>query len=424
MSNRITQIIFVLRKYFFRIVLFSIVFIAAFCICSYVQSFKAASAVLTFTYPNSSEGLYPNGTYFNAYNIFTDDVIEKAIRNAGLEGKVNPNSLASELSIRPRSNNSLITTQFIVSYKAGSNDNLGPVSADGLLNSVIYSYIDHFHEIYSNDQFLQNFKLETDESLEYIDQINYYNMVLNQLQKYLSAQQSGNRDFISHDGTSFQDLINIIERFRVTTLKEIRSIITERGVTYNRGSYTERLNYRIQNLTNSYEYNRKMQQLYKKILQDYESRLTSVVFIPSLDAERKFYMSKTKIGIDILALNAAEFEESSEEIQRQINQTNEFIGMIQNKENASAGMANTSRVDVLIAELKKQIYASMNRIVQVEKEYSQYKNHSYVMMMPLETSFTERTKAKSAMMLTAVLDVLLVAALVLYTQKKKGKDLN
>ncbi|MBR3741892.1 MAG: hypothetical protein IKN04_15805 [Clostridia bacterium] len=418
MRNLITQIIFVLRKHFFRILMFSIVFVAAFCIYFYVQSHQKASAILTFTYPNASEGLYPNGTYFNAYNIFTDEVIEDAIRNAGLEGNVNPRNLMNEISIRPRNNASLIATQFIVSYEAGQNDNLGAVSANGLLNSLIYSYIGHFHEIYSNDQFVLIFNVDNDENLEYLDLINYYNMSLNQMQKYLSSQQSSDKDFISSDGISFQDLINIIERYRISTLKEIKSIISERGVTSDQGTYMERLNYRIQNLTNNYDYNRKLQKLYKKILQDYESRLTSVVFIPSLDSERKFYMSKTKIGIDILALNATTYEESSEEIQRQINQTEQFIAMIKNKENTSMSISNTARVDNLIAEMKSQLEATMNTIRKVEKEFSQYKNHSYVTMMPLEISLMERTKAKSVVMLTAVMDALLVGILVFHNKKK------
>ena len=421
MSNFITRVLFVLRKYFFRFVLFSIVTVLVFCIYSYSSSYKSASAILAFTYPNASEGLYPNGTYFNAYNILTNDIVENAISKAGLKGVLNSRKVLDEVTIRPRSNASLITTQFIISYSQGKDDRLGAVGADGLLQLIIYSYIDHFHAIYSNDQLVLNLDLFDQENLEYIDYIKYYNMTLNQLQKYLRAQQDNNKDFVSADGTSFQDLLNIIERYRITSLKGINSIISERGVTRNRNVYLDRLKYRMWKLKNNYEYNRSMHQLYKTILQDYESRLTSVVFVPSLDSSRKFYMSKTKVGLDIYSLNATNYEETAEEIQRQINQANQNSLRISDAENTSMTSENTQRVNEAIATLRKQLDATMNKVRLVEKEFSQYKNHNYVTMRPLEPSFMERTQAKKAVMLAGVLDAVLVIVLAVGKQNKKGK---
>ena len=419
MKNIITQVLFVLKKYFFRFLILSVVFFVGFCSVSYVQSFREASVILAFTYPNASNGLYPNGTYFNAYNILSDEVISAGIRNVGLEGILNSHIVADEISIQPRSNASLITTRFIINYKAGKDDQLGPVSAEGLLHSIIYAYIDHFFTTYSSDQIVLNLDFADKESLEYNDLVSYYNVALNQLQKYLRTQQDTDKDFISDDGTSFQDLINIIERYRTTSLKEIKSIITERGVTRNREAYTQRLHYRVWNLTNTYNNNRNMHQLYKTILQKYESKLTSVVFIPSLDSERKFYMSKTKVGIDIYSLTSKTYEEKSEDFQRQIDQTNQYINMITNEDNTQAAPVNTARVNALLAKLKKELDNTMKKVRLVEKEFSQYKNHHFVTMTPVEQSFIERTNAKKSILFTMILDAVLVTILVV--RKKKGK---
>ena len=422
MRSLISQVLITIRKKLATIILLSFVFIVAFCIFSYVNSFQTASIILSFKYPNASDGLYPNGTYFNAYNIFTEDILAAAIKNAGLEGRVDPKNLSDEITIRPRSDASLITTQFIVSYNAGPEDQLGAVSAEGLLNSVIYSYINHFHETYRNDQIAFNFDFIDDRSLEYIDLVNYYNISLNQLQKYLRSQQDNNKDFISSDGTSFQDLINIIDQYRTTSLQEIKSIITEQGVTADRSGFTERLEYRIWNYTNSYDYNRKMQQLYKKILQDYEARLTSVVFIPSLDSERKFYMSKTKVGIDIHSLNATKYEEAAEELHRQIRQTDHNINMIKTKNSSTSTPVNTARVETLVTTLREQLDATMEKIQHVEKEYSQYKNHNYVTSASMERSFLARTNAKIAIVFTMILDAGYVMVMAALQQKKRGND--
>lgn len=421
MSQLISRVLLTVKKYFFRLVLFSLIFGAAFCTFCYTRSSRSASVILAFTYPNASDGLYPNGTYFNAYNILTEEVLQKGIQNAGLTGRVSPTVLAEEITIRPRSDASLITTQYVVTYQAGKEDALGAVSAEGLLSSVMYAYIQHFHDTYSNDQVVLNLDMMEDEDLEYMDRVNYFNVALNQLQKYLSAQQVNDKDFISSDGTSFQDLINIVERYRTTSLKEIKSIITERGIAHSRSQYTQRLNYRIWNLGNTYEYNRKMQQLYKKIIEEYEAKLTSVVFIPALDSQREFYMSKTKIGIDIHALSATDYEEKAEEVQRQIKQTDQYIDAIAGTGGASAAIS-AQRVDRLIESLEQQLDATMEQVRQVEKEYSRYKNRNYVTVKPVNSGFMERIGIKKGIVLTGALDVVLVLYLALRPAKRKGGE--
>lgn len=422
MKNLATRVLFVLRKFFLWILIFSIVIFLASCLWSYMASPRSSSVVLTFTYPNASEGLFPNGSYFNAYDIFTDDIIENGIRNAGLEGMVNTGKIADEISILPRSNASLLTTQFVVTYNAKNDDQLGAVSAEGLLHSIVYAYIDHFHNTYSNDQLVLNLNVMDEEKMEYIDYVRYYNSALNQLKKYIRSQQNNNKDFVSSDGTTFQELINILERYRTTSLKEIEAIITERGVTQDRNAYIARLNYELWDKSNTYTLNRNMQELYHDILQDYESELTSVVFVPALDSNREFYMSKTKVGIDTYSMKVTDYEEAAEEIQRQIDQTSLNINTIQDPINTSMATVNAQRVDKSLAILKEQIDATMSKIRVVEKEYSKYKNHNYVTMTPVVPDVTERIGLKYAILFTVILDAVLVTVLAFLKREKKSSE--
>lgn len=422
MKNLATRVLFVLRKYFLRILIFSIVFLLVFCLWSYMASPRSSSVVLTFTYPNASEGLFPNGSYFNAYDIFTDDIIENGIRNAGLEGMVNTGKIADEISILPRSNASLLTTQFVVTYNAEYDDQLGAVSAEGLLHSIVYAYIDHFHNTYSNDQLVLNLNIMDEEKMEYIDYVRYYDSALNQLKKYLRSQQDNNKDFVSSDGTTFQELINILDRYRLTSLKEIEAIITERGVTHDRNAYIARLNYELWDKSNNYTLNRNMQELYNNILKDYESELTSVVFVPALDSKREFYMSKTKVGIDNYSMKVTNYEEVAEEIRRQIDKTSLNISTIEDPVNTSMAAVNTQRVDNSLAILKEQIDATMNEIRIVEKEYSKYKNHNYVTMTPVVPDVTERIGLKYAILFTVILDAVLVTVLAFLKREKKASE--
>ena len=418
MREFFTHFLYVLRKHFLKILLLSIVFVIVACLISYVLSFRTASAILTFKYPNASDGLYPNGTYFNAYNIFTRDILNNAISNAGLEGTVYPEELAEGLVIRPRSTPDLITTQFNVTYSQGDTD-LGAVTPEGVLYSILYAYIDHFHATYSSDQLALDLDLEDKGYLEYTDIVDYYNIYLNQLQKYLKAQQENNKDYVSSDGTSFQDLLNIIEQYRLTFLREIEAIISERGVTNNKEAFLDRVEYRLWNLTNKYTYNRKMQQLYNDIIRDYEARLTGVVFIPSLDSSRQFYMSKTKVGIDLYTLKATEYGEQAEEVQREINKLDQYILMINSEETVAMDAENTARVDSLLDEFRTRLSSTMEDIKRVEKEFSQYKNHSYVTVKTNEPGLIKRTNAKMVVVITALIDLALLVVLAIRHQSKK-----
>lgn len=419
MRELFTHLLFVLRKHFLKILLISIALVAVACLAFYVLSFRTATAILTFKYPNASDGLYPNGTYFNAYNIFTPEILNTAISNAGLEGIVFQEELSEGLTIRPRSSPDLITTQFNVSFSRGSDVNLGAVTPDGMLQSILYAYIDYFHATYSSDQLALNLDLVDKGYLEYTDIVDYYNIYLNQLQKYLRAQQENNKDYLSSDGTSFQDFINIIEQYRITFLKEVEAIISEHGVTNDKEAYLDRVEYRLWNLTNSYNYNRQMNQLYNDIIRDYEARLTGVVFIPSLDSERQFYMSKTKVGIDLYTIKATEYEEQAEEIQRKINQLNQYLLMINSEESASMDAENTARVDALLEQFRAQLSATMDEIKRVEKEFSQFKNHSYVTVKISERGLLDRSNAKMVVLVMALLDAVFVFVLAIRHQNKK-----
>jgi len=419
MREFFTHILFVLRKYFLKILLVSIVAAAVACLVFYVRSFRTATAILTFKYPNASDGLYPNGTYFNAYNIFTPDVLNDAIDNAGLDGLIYQEEISRGLTVRPRSSPDLITTQFNVTFNQRDGVDYGAVTSEGMLQSILYAYIDFFHATYSSDQLALDLELLDKGYLEYTDIIDYYNIYLSQLQKYLTAQQENNKDYVSSDGTSFQDLINIVEQFRLTFLKEVDAIISEWGVTNDKEAFLDRVKYRLWNLQNSFNYNRQMQQLYSDIIRDYEARLTGVVFIPSLDSERKFYMSKTKVGIDLYTLKATEYEEKAEEVQRKINQLDQYILMITSEEVSAKAAENKERVDTLLDQFKTELSATMVEIRRVEKEFSQYKNHSYVTVMVSEPGLFKRSNAKNVLIVIVLLDAAVVVVLAIRHKTKK-----
>ena len=63
----------------------------------YFKSADSATASISFNYSEAALGMNPNKTRFNAYEIVSDEVMERAIRRVGLHGAIR-NGFRPEMS--------------------------------------------------------------------------------------------------------------------------------------------------------------------------------------------------------------------------------------------------------------------------------------------------------------------------------------
>ena len=67
-------------RYKYRIFCGFIAFVLAFCCYNYVLNRKTASADVSLNYLEASSGLNPNNTKYNVYEVFSDEILENAIK--------------------------------------------------------------------------------------------------------------------------------------------------------------------------------------------------------------------------------------------------------------------------------------------------------------------------------------------------------
>ena len=67
----------------------------------YFKSADSATASLSFNYSEAALGMNPNKTRFNAYEIVSDEVMERAIRRVGLQDSLTASQLAQCLYLSP-----------------------------------------------------------------------------------------------------------------------------------------------------------------------------------------------------------------------------------------------------------------------------------------------------------------------------------
>ena len=66
----------------------------------YFKSADSATASISFNYSEAALGMNPNKTRFNAYEIVSDEVMERAIRRVGLQDSLTASQLAVSISAR------------------------------------------------------------------------------------------------------------------------------------------------------------------------------------------------------------------------------------------------------------------------------------------------------------------------------------
>lgn len=67
----------------------------------YFKSADSATASISFNYSEAALGMNPNKTRFNAYEIVSDEVMERAIRRVGLQDSLTASQLAQCFYLSP-----------------------------------------------------------------------------------------------------------------------------------------------------------------------------------------------------------------------------------------------------------------------------------------------------------------------------------
>ena len=136
----------------------------------YFKSADSATASISFNYSEASLGLNPNKTRFNAYEIVSDEVMERAIRRVGLQDSLTASQLAECLYLSPDGTGSANGSEYIsTNYYLSINTrklNLGNRKPTDLLQSVCESYREIFLSNYCDNQSILKEKLEVTTACE------------------------------------------------------------------------------------------------------------------------------------------------------------------------------------------------------------------------------------------------------------------
>ena len=370
-----------------------LVFSLALCGFHYVRNLHTASTILSLDYEEASKGLTPNGTRFNIFEIRSGEVMERLIEYAGLEGKMTPDELSECVSVKATHDKSVsgsvnyISTSFVIRFtNSGAIDR---IKAEDMLSLLCKAYREYFVEHYGFNHSILSFDVNDLKSNdEYLMAVDLLEMKCSQLEKYVQLRRRESKNYQDpNTGITFSSLEQRARNFYAYDLAKLRSYIVENGIANDRAGLVSMLDYKIRmdSLMNN-----KLMAAYEednKGIQMYDTAMSAVVMIPTQDQTMQYYMSKTKTGMDAMAIHADEQLAGTAERMEQI-EYNSYL-MEKLAANGSDG-TKMEKTDAMIREMEASLDKIASDIQAVDSAYSSTKGRNYIGFSDDSTGFAEQ----------------------------------
>ena len=362
----------------------------------YRQKARTAKMLVALNYEEATRGLYPNNTRFNISLIKSEDVLDRAIAKAGLEGQITALDMADHITALASNVNGMQLPSGTTSYKIATtytityekNDELGPrISARDMLGLIVEAYKEVFYEDYTYVEVGIAPDWSECEEQEYMEIGSFFEKECRKLRRFLNTNANENGTYRSaRTGETFTSLRQKVDNFISIDLEKYDSYVLQSGLSKNRERYISKLEY--ENFLKNIDYQKFMAEYQNRLhtIEIYDSALTAVVLIPTLDTQNNFYMSRTKVAIDYQA-TAAESANSNGNDTMAVIQKNEYAIRQMRSQTANTPSSITT-AQSMIQDMKQKLETLIETTKILNKEYVRYKTKNY-----LTISFEERTLA-------------------------------
>lgn len=388
------------------------------CCVQYCWNLRTASTILSLDYEEASKGLTPNKTRFNIFEIRSSEVMERLIAYAGLEGKITPEELSECVSVEATHDKSIsgdvhyISTSFVVSFtKRGA---MNHISAEEMLSLLCKAYRDYFVEHYGYNHSILSFDSDHLKfNDEYLMAVDLLELKCNQLEKYVQLRARESKNYQDPDtGITFSDLEQRLTNIKAYDLARLRSYIIENGIASDRTELIRMLDYKMRMDSLMQD---KMMAAYEediKGIQMYDTAMSAIVMIPTEDENLQYYMSRTKTGMDNMAIRAEEQLTGSMDRTEQI----EYNAYLTEKLNMNtSSKRKTEKADDMILEMESLLEEIAADIQAVDSAFSSSKARNYIGFSEDDTGLAERVGLLPAILCSVLILLFLFAFVFLRT---------
>ena len=393
------------KRRFFVIATFLIISLAL-CGFHYFKNLHTASTILSLDYEEASKGLTPNQTRFNIFEIQSGEVMERLIDYAGLEGKITPNELSECISVQPTHDKNIsdnvnyISTSYTVRFT--NNGIIDGRTAEDMLSLLCKAYREYFVEHYGFNHSILSFDVnDLKFNDEYLMAVDLLELKCSQLENYAKLRNRESKNYQDPDtGITFSALEQRAKNLYTYDLAKLRSYIIENGIANDRTGLDSMLNYKIRMDSLMYD---KMMAAYdedNKGIQMYDAAMSAVVMIPTQDQTMNYYMSRTKTGMDNMAIHADEQLMGAVERMEQIKYNTYLTEKLE--ANVSDPM-KTEKADIMIHEMEASLDKLASDIQAVDGAYTNTKARNYIGFSDDDAGFADQVGLVSSLLCAALI---------------------
>ena len=356
--------------------IFVVVISCVFGVFNHIKSKHSVTAVVALNYSEASGAQNSNGTRYNMAEIICDEVVEKAIEMGAFEN-VTVKQLKNCLCVYPcvqgdvnDKSNYHISTEFVVEYHASKHTD--HLDAENVIALITSAYKEYYIEKYTDNFGITSKEDKPDYStMEYMDIVTYFNKETTAVLNYLYGLAEKGPSFVTKNNTTFNAIAAKVYQFKETQINQnLKSLILQHGVARNKDNYIDRLSYQNKNTDFDKQRNSASFDLCNQAIDMYSEEMTRVVLVPTWDESGKYYMGRTKVGIDELSVKATTFSDNVASNEKEI-MDNELV--IEKMQTVSENTSANAEADALIASIDESINSFTVEAINAGREYSNYR---------------------------------------------------
>lgn len=367
-----------------------------------VKSF-GASTTMSLNYEESVTGKTPNGARFSESEFLTQEYLEAILQATGLQDDLTTADLADCISISPttsrivtKEDDYYISSSYYLSVKLPWTL-WGKITVQDFLDEICRVYLKRFTADYRVNA--TSLDIDDDYSdMDYEEIGSYFSMMIDRVNNYLTVRNDQDGSYLSASGQSYSAIKKQVQNLQGYTLREYQSYIWEKGVAKNNSRCIDDLNELNRTLRWDEMSDSQKSAIYMTILDNYNNKMVSSVLIPTYDNDGAFYMSRTKIGIDDLALQANELLSSAVEAQKSIATNNSKVTALEQPTESHEVQMAQAMVDNITRQLADIVSATR----ELDADCYAQRIRSYLVFSEPQMSFMQRYNVKRSVMLAAL----------------------
>lgn len=382
-----------------------------FAVFNHMKSKQFVSAVVSLNYSEASMAQNSNGTRYNMAEIICDEVLEKAIAMGAFEN-VTVKQLRRCLAVYPYVQGDVqdksqyhISTEFVVAYFASKDTQ--HLDAENVIKLITAAYKEYYIEKYTDSFGIEGEPKPDFSQVEYMDIVAYLSKRTTNIMNYLYGLADKGPSFVTQNNATFHSIAGKVHQFKQTQIDEnLRSLILQNGIVKDRESYIDRLSYQNKNTDFDRQKNAVSFDLCNEAIAMYAEEMTRIVLVPTWDQSGKYYMGRTKVGIDELSVKATVFSDNVATNEKEI-MDNELI--IEKMQAASGNAPTHPSADALIASIDKSIDAFEIEAIHAGREFSAHRMNQCIAVSISGVSLFGELKMIVVYMMFAYISVMLYA---------------